>query len=378
MRKRLAPRSRKPRSRRFPFRQIFLRPLNLLLLAGFVLGILVAGWAQYKLAPRPSAQVTSIAVVERPVSAPQRVEDIIARVPQEPLSAPPSAPPVAVYDYRLRGYGSSAAPTTLRTPQYEEPPAAVDAAEVAALPVVPADPIPPMRGQRPRIAIVIDDVGPDYRGSRAAVGLPAPVTLAFLPYAEKLQALVAQAKANGHELLVHMPMEPDDLAHNNPGPDALLTTLDAAELKRRLTKSLNSFSGYVGVNNHMGSRFTKDRAAMELVMAELARRHLFFLDSRTTPQSVGLSLAEQHGLRYVGRDVFLDNEIDVVKILAQLRQTEQVARRRGAAVAIGHPHAATIEALKQWIPQAKQAGFEFVEVSRLTRQLTQPQLVSHQ
>jgi len=374
MRKRLAPRSRKPRSRRFPFRQIFLRPLNLLLLAGFVLGILVAGWAQYKLAPRPAAQVTSIAVVERPVPAPQRVEDIIARVPQEL----PSTPPVAVYDYRLRGYGSSDAPTTLRPPQYEEPPSAVDAAEVAALPVVPADPIPPMRGQRPRIAIVIDDVGPDYRGSRAAVGLPAPVTLAFLPYAEKLQTLVAQAKANGHELLVHMPMEPDDLAHNNPGPDALLTTLDAAELKRRLTKSLNSFSGYVGVNNHMGSRFTKDRAAMELVMAELARRHLFFLDSRTTPQSVGLSLAEQYGLRYVGRDVFLDNEIDVAKILAQLHQTEQVARRHGSAVAIGHPHAATIEALKQWIPQAKQAGFEFVVVSRLTRQLTQPQLVSHQ
>jgi len=374
MRKRLAPRSRKPRSRRFPFRQIFLRPLNLLLLAGFVLGILVAGWAQYKLAPRPAAQVTSIAVVERPVPAPQRVEDIIARVPQEL----PSTPPVAVYDYRLRGYGSSDAPTTLRPPQYEEPPSAVDAAEVAALPVVPADPIPPMRGQRPRIAIVIDDVGPDYRGSRAAVGLPAPVTLAFLPYAEKLQTLVAQAKANGHELLVHMPMEPDDLAHNNPGPDALLTTLDAAELKRRLNKSLNSFSGYVGVNNHMGSRFTKDRAAMELVMAELARRHLFFLDSRTTPQSVGLSLAEQYGLRYVGRDVFLDNEIDVAKILAQLHQTEQVARRHGSAVAIGHPHAATIEALKQWIPQAKQAGFEFVVVSRLTRQLTQPQLVSHQ
>jgi len=374
MRKRLAPRSRKPRSRRFPFRQIFLRPLNLLLLAGFVLGILVAGWAQYKLAPRPAAQVTSIAVVERPVPAPQRVEDIIARVPQEL----PSTPPVAVYDYRLRGYGSSDAPTTLRPPQYEEPPSAVDAAEVAALPVVPADPIPPMRGQRPRIAIVIDDVGPDYRGSRAAVGLPAPVTLAFLPYAEKLQTLVAQAKANGHELLVHMPMEPDDLAHNNPGPDALLTTLDAAELKRRLIKSLNSFSGYVGVNNHMGSRFTKDRAAMELVMAELARRHLFFLDSRTTPQSVGLSLAEQYGLRYVGRDVFLDNEIDVAKILAQLHQTEQVARRHGSAVAIGHPHAATIEALKQWIPQAKQAGFEFVVVSRLTRQLTQPQLVSHQ
>ena len=339
-----------------------------------MLGILVAGWAQYKLAPRPAAQVTSIAVVERPVPAPQRVEDIIARVPQEL----PSTPPVAVYDYRLRGYGSSDAPTTLRPPQYEEPPSAVDAAEVAALPVVPADPIPPMRGQRPRIAIVIDDVGPDYRGSRAAVGLPAPVTLAFLPYAEKLQTLVAQAKANGHELLVHMPMEPDDLAHNNPGPDALLTTLDAAELKRRLTKSLNSFSGYVGVNNHMGSRFTKDRAAMELVMAELARRHLFFLDSRTTPQSVGLSLAEQYGLRYVGRDVFLDNEIDVAKILAQLHQTEQVARRHGSAVAIGHPHAATIEALKQWIPQAKQAGFEFVVVSRLTRQLTQPQLVSHQ
>ena len=339
-----------------------------------MLGILVAGWAQYKLAPRPAAQVTSIAVVERPVPAPQRVEDIIARVPQEL----PSTPPVAVYDYRLRGYGSSDAPTTLRPPQYEEPPSAVDAAEVAALPVVPADPIPPMRGQRPRIAIVIDDVGPDYRGSRAAVGLPAPVTLAFLPYAEKLQTLVAQAKANGHELLVHMPMEPDDLAHNNPGPDALLTTLDAAELKRRLNKSLNSFSGYVGVNNHMGSRFTKDRAAMELVMAELARRHLFFLDSRTTPQSVGLSLAEQYGLRYVGRDVFLDNEIDVAKILAQLHQTEQVARRHGSAVAIGHPHAATIEALKQWIPQAKQAGFEFVVVSRLTRQLTQPQLVSHQ
>jgi hypothetical protein len=225
---------------------------------------------------------------------------------------------------------------------------------------------PPTEG-RPMIAIVIDDVGHDSGAqARRLDALPAPVTLALLPYVRHLPDMAAMFRRSGHELMVHMPMEPTD--HNfNPGPNALLTELSDKDLIARLNWNLSRFTGYVGVNNHMGSRFTRDNDAMALVLSQLQKRGLLFVDSRTIGGSVGDSLARWMGVPWARRDVFLDNDLTPGKILNQLHLTERIAAKRGFAVAIGHPHAATLDTLEQWLPQVRKKGFALVPITAIVR-----------
>lgn len=216
---------------------------------------------------------------------------------------------------------------------------------------------------RPVIAVVIDDLGLNRRGTAALNQLKGPLTLSFLPYAGALEKQAAAGQSAGHELMLHMPMEPT--GHEWPGPNALLSTLAPRDLVTRLRAQLLSFPGFVGVNNHMGSLLTAERAPMALVMAELASRGLMFLDSRTTAQSVAGDEARRAGVAHATRDVFLDNDVDLPSIQRQLRLAEQIARRRGSAIAIGHPHDATIEALRGWLPSLEQRGFVLVPVSTI-------------
>jgi len=219
--------------------------------------------------------------------------------------------------------------------------------------------------EHPHIAIVIDDVGLDLRGAKRATALPPFVTLSFMPYAMRLKEQTKDARDAGHELMLHMPMEP--MGHEDPGPGALLTGLPPEELHRRLETALASFTGFDGVNNHMGSKFTADPAGMELVVDELQERHLFFLDSRTSARTVGETIARQHGLPTIGRDIFLDDDMALPAIRNQMEQAERVARRKGMAVVIGHPHPTTLEALESWIPDAQARGFVFVPVKELIK-----------
>jgi polysaccharide deacetylase 2 family uncharacterized protein YibQ len=214
-----------------------------------------------------------------------------------------------------------------------------------------------------QIAIVIDDMGLAQKNSREMATLDPALTLSYMPYAERLLEQTQAAISNGHELIVHMPMEPDDIKHNNPGPDALLTTNSAEENVARLNRNLAKFDGYIGMNNHMGSRMTASEAAMRPVMEAFKSKGLWFLDSRTIGNSVAGKLAGEMHVPYVERDVFLDNTETVPAILKQLQQVEQVARKKGYVVAIGHPYTQTIEALREWIPQAKQQGFKLVPLS---------------
>ena len=147
---------------------------------------------------------------------------------------------------------------------------------------------------RPLVAVVIDDVGLDRPRSKRAWELPGPLTMSFLPYAKDLREQARAARAKGHELMLHLPMEPTGRA--DPGPNALLVSLSDAELRQRTTAALDSFDGYVGVNNHMGSRFTAFRPGMETVLRQFKGRGLMFLDSRTTAQSVGDQLAQEIGV----------------------------------------------------------------------------------
>ena len=265
-----------------------------------------------------------------------------------------------------------------------EPPPVPNGTKVAALPPPPrpvppqrlgepawlrfAVPAPPIEG-RPRIAIVIDDVGLDKKRSERAVTLPGPLTLSFLPYASDLPRLTEEAHRAGHELLVHVPMEP--LSHSEDmGPNGLAVGLGPEEVLRRLRWDLARFDGYVGINNHMGSRFTGDAAAMTPVMEELKARGLLFLDSRTIGNSTGIELARQYGVPHAGRDVFLDNEVNGRAIAAELAEVEQIARRHGSAIAIGHPHDATLDQLTTWLASLPAKGFVLVPLSTIVKEQT--------
>jgi uncharacterized protein len=216
---------------------------------------------------------------------------------------------------------------------------------------------------RPMIAVIIDDVGLARDRSARAARLPGSFTLAFLPYANNLQSLVDRAKANGHEIMLHLPMEGRTEA--NPGPEALLVGQSPAERRQRLLWNLERFSGFAGVNNHMGSRFTEDDPGMRLVLTELKRRKLFFIDSRTTSQSAARQISADLALPYAERDVFLDNAQDSHHITIQLAEAEARARAHGTAIAIGHPHNATLTTLAAWQKSLAQRGIDLVPASAI-------------
>lgn len=199
------------------------------------------------------------------------------------------------------------------------------------------------------IAVVIDDVGLNRARTADVIALPAPVTLSFMPYGEDLQNQVDKARTLGHEVMLHLPMQPESDSED-PGPKALLVTLPPQELQDRVVWNMDRFSGYVGFNNHMGSKFTADQEGMGVVMREAARRGLMFLDSRTTPRSTGPASAARFGVPLLKRDIFIDNVATEVAVRAQLDKAAELARTRGAAIVIGHPHKATVAALNAWIP----------------------------
>lgn len=219
--------------------------------------------------------------------------------------------------------------------------------------------------QAPAIAIVMDDLGLDVAATRAAIALPRPVTLSFLPYGDATAMLARAGERVGHQVILHLPMEPEGTA--NPGPMALRVDLSASENIHRLDWALARVPGHAGLNNHMGSLFTQDRAALIPVMEHLAGRGLFFLDSRTTRRSVAVRLARAFGIMSAGRDVFLDDVQRRDYVDGQLAETQRIARRQGVAIAIGHPHAVTLAALKAWTAHVTARGFRLVPLRTAIR-----------
>ena len=215
------------------------------------------------------------------------------------------------------------------------------------------------------VAIVIDDMGLDRPRAMRAIGLPTPLTLSFLPYGRDAPALAVLARQRGHEILLHMPMQP--MGGESPGPHALTVDLAAVEIRGRVGAALDRFGDAVGLNNHMGSRFTVDRRLMVPLMDELRARGLVFVDSRTAAESQGSEAAGHGGVPMAMRDVFLDNEATAEAINRQLREVERIARRRGHAVAIGHPHDATFAALAAWLPGLQEKGLQAVPVTTIIR-----------
>ncbi len=218
---------------------------------------------------------------------------------------------------------------------------------------------------KPLVAVVIDDVGLDRPRSKRAWELPGPLTLSFLPYAKDLREQAKVARGKGHELMLHLPMEPN--GRNDPGPNALLVSLNDTELRQRTNAALDSFDGFAGVNNHMGSRFTAFRPGMETVLRQLKGRGLMFLDSRTSAQSVGDQLAHEMGVPSIVRHVFLDDEETLDAVRKKLAEAEAIARRQGFVVVIGHPHEATLQALGEWLPGVQGKGLALAPATAVLR-----------
>lgn len=221
---------------------------------------------------------------------------------------------------------------------------------------------------RPKIAIVFDDMGLDRTVFEKTFGFPGPVTFSFLPYGKGLQSMADKARHRGDGVLLHLPMEPQGTA--DPGPHALKTGIPGIKLLDELDWNLSRFSGYSGVNNHMGSQFTKSEAHMKTVLSVLKDRGLFFLDSVTTGQSAASSAAASTGTEALYRDIFLDADAGPDNIKAQLRRAEAIAIQTGFVVAICHPRKETLQVVGPWLTSAPARGFDLVTIDEIRRLTT--------
>ena len=219
-----------------------------------------------------------------------------------------------------------------------------------------------------KIAIVIDDFGhTSQRLVKQFCQLPFPLTLAVLPNEGRGDAIAERALAAGHEVLVHLPMEPDGYPENDPGPDAVMVDQDADEIRWHVRQAIDQVPGAVGLNNHMGSRATADARVMGLVLEEVSRHPLFFLDSRTTPESQGWKIAQDAGIPSIQRDLFIDPLEEVTSVEENLWELAELAARNGHAVGVGHDRQQTLSALEYVLPRLERRGFRFVPVSQLAQ-----------
>ena len=200
---------------------------------------------------------------------------------------------------------------------------------------------------RPQIAIVIDDFGLNARQAECFLDLDIPLAFSILPFLPHSRDIAEMAHDKGRQVILHMPMEPSRWPEVDPGPGALMAGLSQAEIVKRINKALEAVPHAVGVNNHMGSRFTSLEIPMSWALTPLKERGLFFLDSRTSARSRGFSTARSLGVPTAKRSVFLDNVQDAQAITIQLKKTIAAARRNGSAIAIGHVYPITCQVLKK-------------------------------
>jgi uncharacterized protein len=222
---------------------------------------------------------------------------------------------------------------------------------------------------RPRIAVIVAELGLSEGATRAAIQrLPGNVTLSFSPYARNLQEWIDTARADGHEVMLDLPMEPVSFPRDDPGPRALLTSLSVAENQARLTGILDQVEGYVGVVPWMGSRFTTSAEDLRPILRSLGDRGLMFIDPRVAPGSVAARVAREAEVPRAINDRFLDHEASRVAIDGRLMQIEHQARTTGFAVAMASPYPITIESLDRWVRTLDRKGLVLAPISALADQ----------
>ena len=259
------------------------------------------------------------------------------------------------------------APTAITaSPKVALPPSAATRpipSSVLAEPVhkVVFSPYTPAVGQ-PIMAIVIDDVGYKRQEGERVLALPGKLTVAVLPFTPQAHALASKAPFVGKEVMLHAPMQPKLLRHWGEG---LSAAMPEQALRASFIAMINDIPNLMGINNHMGSELTENQQVMDWLMAELPARGLYFVDSRTSADSVAFKAAQQKGVPTYKRDIFLDHSRKIKDIHEQFDRLVHVAKHNGMALGIGHPYPETLQVLEERMPQLHALGIELVTVSEL-------------
>jgi polysaccharide deacetylase 2 family uncharacterized protein YibQ len=319
-------------------------------------------------AQAPAGAPSAVAVTPPPPAPEPRVA---VTPPPAPVVDPPPAPPALVQAAPSPAAPVPPAPRIVEPP----PPAPTPPQRLAAVPVLPPALLTPLARyaqpferdeRRPRIAIIVTDLGLSNAATEAAIQrLPARITLAFSPYSDGLSHWIDLARAAGHEVMLNLPMEPANYPTFDPGPQTLLTSLTPKENLERLDWVLGRVGGYVGVVNQMGSRFTTDAESLKPVLRALHERGLMFLDTRITPRSIAARVATEIGLPRASNDRFIDQEASRAAIDARLGEVEKIARDTGTAVAMAFPFPVTFERLAAWSATLESKGLVLAPVSAI-------------
>ncbi|WP_153788968.1 divergent polysaccharide deacetylase family protein [Pseudomonas sp. EMN2] len=221
------------------------------------------------------------------------------------------------------------------------------------------------------LSIIIDDLGQSSERDQRTLALPGPVTMAIMPDTPHATTFARQAHKAGKTVILHMPMDPAT------GPYAWHPGTPLPELAQRLDAALVKVPYAAGINNHMGSRMTSQAEPMAWLMGELQRRHLFFVDSRTSAATVAAAKAQEIALAHVSRDVFLDDVRTPEAISAQLQQGITLARKQGSAVLIGHPYPQTLQVLEKEMPRLKSQGIELIPLRQMIAERSNLAMPAH-
>jgi polysaccharide deacetylase 2 family uncharacterized protein YibQ len=222
----------------------------------------------------------------------------------------------------------------------------------------------PRGKSRGEIALIIDDIGFDGQPLQKLMALDPNINLSILPNGTKAREFAEVAHARGFEILCHLPMEPAGKA--SPGRGAILTSMADAEIAKLTRDNVDGVPHAIGVNNHMGSRATSDRRVMSSVLRALPDG-LYFIDSRTSGDSVAGSLAREMSIPNATRHVFLDDVASEAAVRKQVRELAAAAEKRGVAIGIGHPYPVTLRVLAEEMPELRRQGFRFVRASQVVK-----------
>jgi hypothetical protein len=326
-------RRRRKTAKKPPPRQNLIKiGIGLALLVGIVCG---AGALLWHYAPPPASHPLPTAGPQAPAAKPKTPR--VARTAPKP---PPPKPDKPVYEVFPRKEIARKAP--------QRPP------------------VPVPRDGRPRVAIIIDDIGYDRQLLRQLLALDVPLTFAVLPRSPFYRSAVKAIRARGREIMLHQPMEPEEYPQVDPGPGALLAAMSPDDLIAQLNRNLDALPGVKGVNNHMGSRLTAESTRMYQVFSVLKERRLFFVDSRSTVATVCRPSARMFQVPFAERDIFLDHFQDAGFVRKQFKALIREAEKHGQAVAIGHPYPVTVDIFREVLPALKKR-VTLVSASKIVR-----------
>ena len=218
----------------------------------------------------------------------------------------------------------------------------------------------------PKISFIIDDLGYEKEIAQKIIELDFPVALSILPFLQNSEYIAEEGHKNNQEIMLHLPMEPNN-SNVDPGPGAIKSYMSEEEIRQAVRSSIFDFPYVIGVNNHMGSKITENREIMKIILEEIRRYNLFFIDSMTSKNSIAYELAQEMGVKTAVRSVFLDNKNDMEYIKEQILEAREIALKDGEAIAIGHSRINTFYVLKRMVPELIKDGIEIVPVSQLVK-----------